>query len=90
MSIKVHLHKTHRRFTDGQETVDVEGHTVGECLQQLIRQYPDLEPALFDGKDNLQKTIEVYLNMQSTYPDELAKKTKDGDMIHITLLLAGG
>lgn len=90
MSIKVHLHKTHRRFTDGLETVDVEGHTVGECLQQLIRQYPDLKSALFDGKDKLQKTIEVYLNMQSTYPDELAKKTKDGDMIHITLMLAGG
>ena len=90
MSIKVHLHKTHRRFTDGLETVDVEGHTVGECLQQLIRQYPDLEPALFDGKDKLQKTIEVYLNMQSTYPDELAKNTQDGDMIHIILMLAGG
>ncbi len=90
MSIKVHLHKTHRRFTNGQEAVDVVGQTVGECLQQLIRQYPDLESALFDGKDKLQKTIEVYLNMQSTYPDELAKKTKDGDMIHVTLMLAGG
>jgi hypothetical protein len=70
--------------------VDVQGQTVGECLQHLVRQYPDLAPALFDGKDKLQKTIEIYLNMQSTYPDELAKKTQDGDMIHVTLLLAGG
>lgn len=90
MSIKVHLHKTHRQFTNGREAVDVKGNTVGECLHRLVQKYPDLEKVLFDGKGNLQKTIEIYLNMESTYPQELAKPTKESDEIHIILMLAGG
>jgi hypothetical protein len=30
------------------------------------------------------------VNMESTYPEELAKPVRDGDEIHITLMLSGG
>ena len=90
MSIQVYLHKTHRQYVDDQESVEVNGKTVGECLQNLVKRYPQMAATLFDGKEKLRKTVEVYLNMQSTYPEELAKPTKSGDVIHITLLLAGG
>ena len=90
MSIRVYLHKTHRQYVDDLESVTVTGDTVGECLQDLIRRYPRLAPKLFDDSNKLHATVEVYLNMQSTYPEELAKPTQNGDEIHITLLLAGG
>ncbi len=90
MSIRVYLHKTHRQYVDDPESVVVTGSTVGECLQDLTRRYPLLAPKLFDAGNKLHKTVEVYLNMQSTYPEELAKPTQSGDDIHITLLLAGG
>lgn len=90
MSIRVYLHKTHRPHVDDLESVEVSGQTVGECLQHLVRRYPQLASVLFDDHEKLHKTVEVYLNMQSTYPEELAKPTKSGDVIHITLLLAGG
>lgn len=90
MSIRVHLHKTHRQYTDDRDSVEVAGRTVGECLQNLVQRYPQMAPALFDGSGKLQRNVEVYLNMQSTYPEELAKATESGDVIHITLLLAGG
>ena len=90
MSVRVFLHKTHRQYVDDMESVEVAGHSVGECLQDLIRQFPRLAPALFDDSGNLHRTVEVYLNMQSTYPEELKKITKSGDVIHITLMLAGG
>ena len=90
MSIRVYLHKTHRQYVDDLESVTVTGSTVGECLQDLTRRYPRLAPKLFDDSNKLHKTVEVYLNMQSTFPEELAKPTQNGDEIHITLLLAGG
>jgi molybdopterin converting factor small subunit len=90
LSIRVHLHKTHRQYAGDLASVEVNGRTVGECLQDLVRQYPQMAAALFDGSEKLQRSVEVYLNMQSTYPKELAKPTKSGDVIHITLLLAGG
>jgi molybdopterin converting factor small subunit len=90
MSIHVTLHKSHRQHTNGQETVAVKGRTVGECLNDLVHTYPGLNAALFDKKGKLKNIIEIYLNMESAFPGELAKPTKPGDEIHITVILAGG
>ena len=90
MSAKVHLHLTLRQHTNGQEVVEAEGATVGECLKDVIKSFPGLESALFDRRGKLNNVVEIYLNMQSAYPDELAKRVKDGDQIHVTLMLAGG
>ncbi len=90
MSVRVNLHKTHRRYTDGLEAVNVEGKTVGECLQHLVDTYPGLENEIFEKKGKLKAVIEVYLNGESAYPDELKRSVRDGDEIHLTLILAGG
>ena len=90
MGVKVHVHKTHRQFTDGLEMVEVEGKTVRDCLDRLVEQFPALKEILFDKKGRLLNIMEVYVNMESAYPEELAKKVKDGDEIHITMMLAGG
>ena len=90
MAVKVHVHATHRQFTDGLEVVDVKGNTVGECLNQLVREFPKMEKALFAKKDRLHNIVEVYLNHTSAYPNELAKPVKDGDEIHLVVMLAGG
>ena len=90
MSVMINLHKTHRSFADGLEVVETEGSTVGDCLNDLIVQYPGLKEKLFDAKGKLLNTIEIYLNMESAYPDELKKSVKPGDKIHLTILLAGG
>ena len=70
--------------------VEVEGKTVRDCLDRLIEQFPALKEILFDKKGRLLNIMEVYVNMESAYPEELAKKVKDGDEIHITMMLAGG
>jgi len=90
MAVKVHIHTTHRQFTNGSEVVGVKGNTVGECLNLLIREFPGMEKALFAKKDKLHNIVEVYLNHASAYPNELAKPVKDGDEIHLVVMLAGG
>ena len=90
MPVNVHIHTTHRQFTNGLKAVSLEGGTVGECLDQLIHQYPGMEKALFAKKGQLLKNVEIYLNQESAYPDELVKPVKDGDQIHLVVMLAGG
>ena len=90
MSVKVHLHMTLRRFANDQETVEVDGQTVGQCLKDLVKKFPATESSIFDKKGGLLNVVELYVNLQSAYPDELAKAVKDGDEIHLTLMLAGG
>ena len=90
MAVRIHIHKTHRQFTNGLEVVEVEGNTVGECVGHLVKQFPGMQTAIFDKKGKLLNIVEVYLNHESAYPDELAKPVKDGDEIHLTSMLAGG
>lgn len=90
MSVKVNIHKTHRRHTDGMDIVEVRGDTVGACLQELIKKHPDIKDDLFDKKGDLLNIIEIYIDSESAYPDELKKPVKDGDEIYITIMLAGG
>ena len=90
MSINVHIHKSHRHFADGLSVVDVTGKTVGECLGNLIKKYPDIKEKLFDKKGTLLNVIEIYINLESAYPNELIKKVSNGDEIYLTAKLAGG
>ncbi len=90
MSIQIHIHKTHREYTDGLEIVETQGTTIGACLNDLAARYPGMADQLFTAPGQLINTIEIYHNMESAYPDELARPTQDGDKIHITVMLAGG
>ena len=90
MSIKINIHKTHRQFTNGLDIVEIDGNTVGACLDNLVRQFPDMGKVLLNKKGKLLNVIEIYVNLKSAYPNELAKQVKDGDNIHITLMIAGG
>jgi len=90
VSIKVNIHKTHRQYTDGLAVVEVEGNTVGDCLGNLIKQFSGIKDAVFDKNGKLLNVVEIFVNMQSAYPGELARPVVDGDEIHITIMLAGG
>jgi molybdopterin converting factor small subunit len=90
MSVKVHIHTTHRQYTNGLEVVEVKGNNVGDCLNHLIQQFPGMEKALFAKKDKLHNVVEIYVNHATAYPNELVKPVKDGDEIHLVVMLAGG
>lgn len=87
MSIKVNIHSLQRHYTNGQAVVDVQGDTVGECLKDLVKQHPGIEKEIFSEKGDLNPVVEVYVNAESAYPEELAMKVKDGDAISLTLLI---
>lgn len=90
MSKTIRIHQSLRHFTDDQPTIDVNGATVGECLKELVRLFPAIESKLFDKKGRLLNYVDIYVNMKSSYPEELAMPVKDGDELTITLMIAGG
>ncbi len=91
MSINVNLPSHLHSFTSGLSVAEVTGSTVGECLNDLVRQFPGIERAIFDKQGQLLNYVDVYVNRESSYPEELAKPVKDGDELHITLfVIAGG
>jgi molybdopterin converting factor small subunit len=90
LSITVNIHQALRHITNNQATVDVSGVTVGECLADLVQRFPDIKGKLFGKNGKLLNYIDIYVNAESSYPEELAKPVKDGDKLSITLMIAGG
>ncbi len=90
MSVTINIPIFLQSFVDDKESLQEEGNTVGEALRNLCQQYPDMKKLLFDRQGKLMTYLGIYLNAQDAYPDELLKPVKDGDAIHILMLIAGG
>jgi molybdopterin converting factor small subunit len=69
----------------------VTGDTVGDCLTDLIRQYPDAKSWLF-SEDGLMRVIISINNAEIVTPDAkgVSRKLKPGDEIRIIAIVSGG
>ncbi len=90
MSVEIYIPQFLQHLANGVEVVDVNGRTVGECLNDLVKQFPQLEASLFDKKGKLLELLNVYINRESAYPEELAKPVNDEDKLQIVYTLVGG
>jgi molybdopterin converting factor small subunit len=90
VSVKINIPSYLSYLANDQDVVEVQGSTVGQCLKQLVDRFPGLRGWLFGKNGNLNKTVDVYVNMESAYPEELAKPVKDGDELHIIIVISGG
>ena len=90
MSVIVNIHETLRHLTKDQSKIEVHGATVGECLDELVMRFPRVKERLFNKKGTLLNYVDIYVNQESSYPEELAMKVKDGDELSIVLMVAGG
>ena len=91
MTVKVNIFYPHlQQFTHHQEVVHVDGGTVGECLGNLVNQFPGIEQGIFDKQGQLLNYVYLFINGKASYPTDLTMPVKDGDELTIALLLAGG
>ena len=88
MRIKISLNQVFLDATTNQDTVEVEGRTVGECLRALVRMYPDLEARIFDTDGHLSALVSLHGNM--LLPDQLDLQVADQDHLLILPLIYGG
>jgi MoaD family protein len=90
MGVKIKIQKNLQFLTSDKETIEVQGSTVGECLDQLLKRFPEIESKLINKDKTLLNTIGVFVNGKSAYPNELTTPVKDGDEIFLFLLISGG
>ena len=91
MGISIKMTELLRQYTNSQGTVEVNGSTVGDCLDDLIRQYPDTKKWLFDRNGILLVFIRV--NNEETaihHRESLSRPVTDGDELYLYLVLGGG
>jgi len=90
MGVKINIQQNLQYLTNNQDVIEVDGSNVGECLEQLVRLFPDLEKELSSKNKTLLDYVVILINGKSAYPNESARLVKDGDEITVMLMIAGG
>jgi adenylyltransferase/sulfurtransferase len=91
MSVTVYIPTPFRRMTGNQVYVPAEGSTVGEVLDNLSNEYPELRHMIFDGSDEVPGHINIYVNNHEINSLK-GKETplEDGDEVAVIPAIAGG
>lgn len=80
-----------RQFAGGQATYQVSAHTVGQALNQLTAEYPDLGKHLFNDEGKLRSFVNIYFDEEDIrYLDGLDTELKEGSELTIVPSIAGG
>jgi molybdopterin converting factor small subunit len=90
MSVDMELSSILASYTNNHLVFKVKGSTVGECLDKLVKKFPNIKKFLFNKQGKLSNAFDVYVNGESAYPQELTKPVKDGDKLNIVFLIHGG
>ncbi|MFH1032234.1 MAG: MoaD/ThiS family protein [Chloroflexota bacterium] len=90
MSVSIEIPSYLQPYANGKEILEAEGGTVGECLEDIVRQFPGIEKMLFDSDGNIYGYVGIYVNGEDAYPEELLKPVKDGDKIQVLYIIGGG
>ena len=91
MAIRVRIPSPLRNFTAGKDTVETQGTSVGEVLNNVKSSAPGIETRLFKAPNQLNRFINVYLNDEDIrYLKNLETPVKEGDEISIVPAIAGG
>jgi len=86
MSIKLFIQSSLSVITKGKQEFEVNGKTVGECLNHLVSLLPKMKDILFYEIGDalaLRSNIEVLVNKKKVDAEGPAKEIKDGDEIQI-------
>jgi adenylyltransferase/sulfurtransferase len=80
-----------RQFAAKNDSVEVEGATVGEALTALVTRFPDLKKNLYTDEGKIRSFVNVYLNDEDIrYIRKEATPVAAGDTLSIVPSIAGG
>ena len=90
MSIKVGISPSLQSFTNNMAVVEVNGSTIGECVNHLAKQFPGIGDILLIKNNKLFGPVGIYVNRERNITRELDKSVEDGEELYMLYMVAGG
>ena len=91
MSVTVRIPTPLRKHTDGNETVEIDGSTAGEVLQNLAETHPALREKIFTDDGDVRRFVNVFANDRDIrFQEKLDTEVEEGDQVSIVPAIAGG
>lgn len=79
-----------RAYTDGESSIEVAGGTVGEVLNNLVDQHPDLKSHLFNN-DELRNFVNIFIDDEDIrFMQGLETEIESDEKLRIIPSIAGG
>ena len=91
MAVTVRLPTIMRANAGGQSEISAEGATIGEVIDDVVKQFPGTATHLKAPDGGVHRFVNVYLNDEDVrYLGKLDTKVADGDTVSIIPAVAGG
>lgn len=90
MGVKLRVFYPELRQLLGAAEVDLDGTTVGQCLNDLVQKYPGARELLFDSRGELFDRVYVFVNAEGMFKADLAQPVTDEDVLLLAVLASGG
>ncbi len=88
--MRVNLYATYRDVA-GVKHLELEGATVGEVLERLLAQHPEMQDELFEAPGALSERVSVFVNGRDVrYLGGLATPVRSKDVLDLFPPVAGG
>jgi adenylyltransferase/sulfurtransferase len=91
MSIKVLIPTALRHYVGNEESLEIQGTTVGDVVKRLVESHQNLKRHLLTEEGRIRNFVNIYLNEEDIrYLKSTETPVKDGDTISIVPAIAGG
>jgi len=90
MSVTVKVPSLLKKYTNGQELLEVTGYSPIECLNNLVVQFPNIRRWLYDKQGELRPQVWFFVNGERIKANGLTNPLTDGDKLFVFLALGGG
>ena len=91
MSVRVRIyHAELQRVIGAPGELRVNGSTVGECLTDLVRRYPQAKPLMLDANGRLLKRFYVFVNQEGMFKADFDRPVTDKDELILVVLATAG
>lgn len=80
-----------KKYAGGETIFELDGSTVGETLDRLLTQYPNLQIRLMKDRGELYSYLPIFLN-QDKLPSRgfRSRPLNDGDRLEVVAIASGG
>jgi len=91
VAVTVRLPTIMRSNAGGQSEISAQGETIGEVIDDVVRQFPGTATHLKAPDGGVHRFVNVYLNDEDVrYLGKLETKVAEGDTVSIVPAVAGG
>lgn len=91
MAVSINLPTVLRKLAGGKQTLEASGATLGDVINQVCLEHPDLAPRLKDDTGEPYPFVTFYLNDDDIrFNGGFSAPVKDGDELTIVPAIAGG